>query len=188
MFWKLHGWMDNVWEKYRLAKGLKRSDQKYIDDMLAQCREMDIEEEICRTGDKPVDTSGPLPVESGFFHEKVRPIFESATNKCSGCHSASGPEAAMSLGGHISSKDIVAGLVNKQALDGGQYKRIVPGQPEQSWLYLKITGATSGCTPTADGQCLGGPMPPSADGMTSVSADDAAILRQWIMDGAKGPE
>ncbi len=122
MFWKLHGWMDNVWEKYRAAKGLKRTDQKYVDDMLAPCHEMDIEAEICRTGAKPVDMTTPLPVESGFFHEKVRAIFEAAANKCSGCHSAAGPEAGMSLGGHISSKDIVAGLVNQQAVGGGQFK------------------------------------------------------------------
>jgi hypothetical protein len=187
MFWKLHGWMDDVWEKYRLAKGLQRSDPKYVADMLAQCREMDIEEEICRTGAKPVDTSAPLPVESGFFHEKVRPIFESAANKCSGCHSASGPEAAMSLGGHISSKDIVANLVDEQAVDGGQFKRVVPGKPDQSWLYLKLTAMTNGCTPTAEGQCVGGPMPPSSDGMASVSAEDLAVIRQWITDGAVGP-
>jgi len=187
MFWKLHGWMDNVWEKYRLAKGIQRTDPKYVADMLAQCREMDIEEEICRTGAKPVDTTTPLPVESGFFHEKVRPIFESATNQCSGCHSASGPEAAMSLGGHISSKDIVAHLVNKQAVDGGQFMRIVPGHPEQSWLYLKLTAATDACTPSGEGQCVGGPMPPSADGKATVSETDLAVIRQWITDGAQGP-
>ncbi len=156
--------------------------------MLAQCREMDIEQEICRTGSKPVDESTPLPVESGFFHEKVRPIFENPANKCSGCHSASGPEAAMSLGGHISSRDIVANLVNKQAVDGGQYKRIVPGQPDQSWLYLKITGATSSCTPSSTGLCVTGVMPPASDGTLTVSAEDAAIVRQWIMDGAQGPQ
>jgi len=188
MFWKLHGWMDNVWEKYRTAKGLKRTDPKYVADMLASCHEMDIEAEICRTGAKPVDMTTPLPVESGFFHEKVRPILEAAANKCSGCHSAAGPEAGMSLGGHISSKDIVAGLVNEPSIGGGQFKRIVPGQPDQSWLYLKITAATSACKATSSSQCFTGPMPPSADGMTTVSAADAAIIKQWIMDGAKGPE
>lgn len=187
MFWKLHGWMDNVWEKYRLAKGLKRTDQKYIEDLQAQCREMDVEAEICRTGLKPPDPTVPLPVESGFFHEKVRPIFESATNKCSGCHTQAGPEAGLSLGGHISSKDIVAGLVNEPAFGGGQYKRVVPGKPEESWLYLKITAMASSCTPTSTAQCFTGPMPPSADGQATVSAADAAVVRQWILDGAKGP-
>jgi hypothetical protein len=188
MFWKLHGWMDNVWERYRVAKGLKRTDPKYIDDMRAQCREMDIEAEFCRTGVKPGQMSDPLPVESGFFHEKVRPIFESAANKCGGCHSAAGPEAGMSLGGQISSKDIVANLVNQQAIGGGQFKRVVPGQPDQSWLYLKLTAMTSSCTATSAGQCFPGPMPPSADGKATVSADDVAIVRQWIMDGAQGPK
>ena len=187
MFWKLHGWMDNVWEKYRTAKGLKRTDPKYVDDMLKQCHEMDIEAEICRTGAKPVDTNTPLPVEAGFFHEKVRPIFEAAANKCSGCHSADGPEAGMSLGGHISSKNIVAGLVNQQAVGGGQFKRVVPGQPEQSWLYLKIAAMTTSCKATSVSQCFVGPMPPSADGQTTVSAADADIVKQWIADGAKGP-
>jgi hypothetical protein len=188
MFWKLHGWMDNVWEKYRVAKGLKRTDPKYVDDMRAQCREMDIEAEFCRTGIKPGQMTEPLPVESGFFHEKVRPIFEAAANKCSGCHSAAGPEAGLSLGGQISSKDIVAALVNQQAIGGGQFKRVVPGKPEQSWLYLKITAMTSSCSATSAGQCFPGPMPPSADGKTTVSADDVAIVRQWIMDGAPGPK
>jgi hypothetical protein len=188
MFWKLHGWMDNVWERYRVAKGLKRTDPKYLDDMLAQCREMDIEAEICRTGAKPVDATEPLPVESGFFHEKVRPIFESAANKCAGCHSAAGPEAGMSLGGHVSSKDIVANLVNQQAVDGGQYLRVVPGKPDESWLYLKITANTESCTPSREGLCITGPMPPSADGRATVSAADAAIVRQWIADGAHGPQ
>lgn len=187
MFWKLHGWMDDVWEKYRVAKGLKRTDQKYVDDMLAQCREMDIEAEICRTGQRPAEPTTELPVESGFFHEKVRPIFESAANQCAGCHSASGPEAGMSLGGHISSKDIVAGLVNQQAVDGGQFRRVVPGKPEESWLYLKITANTASCTPTADGLCITGPMPPSADGKATMSSADAEVIRQWIADGAPGP-
>jgi len=188
LFWKLHGWMDDVWEKYRTAKGLKRTDPKYVSDMRAQCREMDILAEICKTGRQPVEQSPPLPVEAGFFHEKVRPIFDSAANKCSGCHSAAGPEATLALGGHISSKDIVFGLVDRASIGGGQFKRVVPGQPDQSWLYLKMTAATRSCTKTDESQCFPGPMPPSADGLATVSAADAAIVRQWIADGAKGPE
>jgi len=188
MFWKLHGWMDTVWEKYRVAKGQKRTDAKYVADMQAQCHEMDIEADIAGRAAKPTTPTGPLPVESGFFHEKVRPIFESTANKCAGCHAETGPEALMSLGGHISSKDIVAGLVNKPAIGGGQYKRVDPGKPDQSWLYLKIVAMTNSCTPTSEGQCFTGPMPPSADGKTTVTAADAAIVRQWILDGAPGPQ
>jgi hypothetical protein len=187
MFWKLHGWIDNVWEKYRVAKGLKQTDAKYKADMLAQCREMDTEISIVQSNLKPTDVPPPLPKESGFFHEMVRPILESQTNKCDGCHDASGAETGLILGGNISSADIVAGLVNQQAIDGGQYKLVVPGDPDHSWLYLKITGNTGACTPTAQGQCITGPMPPDAMGALTVSASDAAIVRQWISDGAAGP-
>ncbi len=41
MFWKLHGWIDNVWEKYRVAKGMSPTDQKLKDAVAAQCYEMD---------------------------------------------------------------------------------------------------------------------------------------------------
>ena len=190
MFWKLHGWIDNVWEKYRVAKGQSQSDQKYKDDMLAQCREMDMEETIVANhmGTNPPDpTQTPLPQESGFFHTMVRPILESATAKCSGCHSETGPEAGMSLGGHISSADVVKALVNVQARGGGQYVRIKPNDPANSWLYLKITGQTSTCTPTSTGQCSLGVMPPDASNNLAVTSDQADIIKQWIMMGAPAP-
>ncbi len=187
MFWKLNGWIDKVCEKYRVTKGLKPTDQKYKDDLAASCREMDTEEAIIRDKLKPMDVPDPSPVESGFFHEKVRPILESVTNKCSGCHSENGPEAGMTLGGTISSKKIVAGLVDVMARGGGQFARIKPGKPQESWLYLKITGATSTCMATSTGSCSPGVMPPDASGNLTVSAADAAVIKQWIMDGAPAP-
>jgi hypothetical protein len=148
---------------------------------------MDAESAIIKDKLMPGQVPDPLPVESGFFHEKVRPIFESTANMCTGCHSETGPEATMSLGGQISSKKIVEGLVNKPAYGGGQYMRIKPGKPDESWLYLKITGKTSTCMPSSTGVCSPGVMPPDGSGMTTVTAADAAVIRQWITDGAAGP-
>ncbi|WP_438020381.1 hypothetical protein WMF18_15470 [Sorangium sp. So ce315] len=191
MFWKLHGWIDNVWEKYRLAKGLKPDDQKLKDDLVAQCREMDTEIRIIKENlnpDEVVNPNEPLPVESGFFHERVRPIFESNTNLCSGCHAETGANARLTLGGHVSSKRIVEGLVNKASIGGGQFKLVVPGDPDRSWLYLKAAGLAeaAGCMQTATAQCIPGVMPPSTTGPT-VSPQQLQILRQWIQDGAAGP-
>ncbi len=187
MFWKLHGWIDNVWEKYRVAKGLKQTDQKYKDDLAAQCHEMDTEISIVQNNLKPAQVPQPLPAETGFFHTKVRPILESATNKCSGCHDVAGPEVGLALGGDISSADIIKGLVNVPSVDGGQYMRVVPGHPEQSWLYLKIIGSTSTCAASSTAQCLTGPMPPDEMGKTTVSLDEVKTIAQWITDGALGP-
>ena len=165
MFYKIHGWIDQVWAKNRKAKGLSDDDPKFKADLDAQCREIDAEEQISLQELDPSmvrDPNAPLPVESGFFHEQVRPIFESATNKCSGCHAETGPSGAMTLGGHISSKDIVAGLVGVQALDGGQYQLVVPGDPDHSWLYLKPSGLapSAGCMETSTGTCITAVMPP----------------------------
>ncbi|RYZ06048.1 MAG: hypothetical protein EOO73_18015 [Myxococcales bacterium] len=191
MFWKLHGWIDNVWEKYRVAKGLKPDDEQLKKDLVAQCQEMHTEIAIIQQDLDPeevVDPNEPLPVESGFFHEQVRPLFESQKNLCSGCHAETGANAKLRLGGHVSSKDIVAGLVNQPSRDGGQFQLVVPGEPDQSWLYLKAAGKaeTAGCQPSSSAQCIPGVMPPSMAGPT-LSAEELATLRQWIADGAAGP-
>jgi hypothetical protein len=182
MFWKLHGWIDHIWERYRTAKGLSDDEPKLQAALLDQCREM---HQLGRVIDPSLvqDNTGPLPVEHGFFHETVRPALEKT---CAGCHSESSPEARMSLGGHISSADVVKGLVNVQTFDGGQFLRVVPGHPEQSWVYLKAAGMAG------DAGCMGSTcntqsMPPGATADKRLSATDLANLAQWITDGAPLP-
>jgi hypothetical protein len=192
MFWKLHGWIDNVWERYRRAKGLLPTDQKLQDDLTAHCREMDTEIQIIKKNLKPGELpppGQPTVKETGFFHEQVRPIFESTTNLCSGCHAETGANAMLTLGGNVSSKQIVDGLVNRPSRDGGQFKLVAPGDPDHSWLYLKASGkaADSGCVPSNTAQCITGVMPPSASAVPTVSASQLQILRQWILEGAKPP-
>lgn len=190
MFWKLHGWIDKVWEKYRVAKGLSPTDQKLKDAVAAQCYEMDAIAQVINPDLKP-DPVDPLPEESGVFHTTVRPILESAVHKCSGCHAApsTGPQAGLSLGGDISSTDIVAGLVDKASRGGGQFKLVVPGNPDQSWLYLKVAGtaANAGCRPSGGATCNTGVMPQAADGRPTVTSTELAALRKWIQDGAPAP-
>jgi hypothetical protein len=193
MFWKLHGWIDNVWERYRLAKGLLPTDPKLQADLSAQCREMDAEIEIIRATKKPgttAPTENVMPSESGVFHERVRPIFANQTNLCSGCHAETGANAMLTLGGNVSSAKIVQGLVNQPSRDGGQYKLVVPGDPEHSWLYLKASGksAAVNCTPSSTAQCISGTMPPSASNQPTLTAAELDSLRQWILDGAPGPK
>jgi hypothetical protein len=193
MFWKLHGWIDNVWEKYRRAKGMQATDAKLQEDLVAQCREMDTEIQIIKNTMKPgmPTTPGePLPVESGFFHQQVRPILESSKILCSGCHAEAGANAMLSLGGNISSKKIVAGLVNQPSRDGGQFKLVVPGDPDHSWLYLKASGKAmdAGCVASSTAQCISATMPPSSTGLPAMSAAELNTLRQWIQDGAQAPQ
>jgi hypothetical protein len=182
MFWKLHGWIDGIWERYRAAKGLTDDDSTLKSALVDQCREMHMLGSVINP-DLVDDDTDPLPVEHGYFHENVRPALERV---CSGCHSESSPEANMSLGGHISSADVVKNLVNVKTFDGGQFYRVVPGQPDQSWVYLKAAALA------ADAGCIGStcntqPMPPGATADERLTSTELAALRQWILDGAAAP-
>lgn len=180
MFWKLHGWIDQIWERYRVAKGLAPTEPKLVQALVDQCREMHALG-VAIDPTQADDPNTPLPVEHGVFHEMVRPILE---KNCSSCHSESSPEAGMSLGGHISSADIVKGLVNVQTMHGGQFKRIVPKNADQSWLFLKASGmaAAAGCS---GAMCNAQVMPPT--GQVTLTQAELGTIRQWIVDGAAAP-
>lgn len=192
MFWKLHGWIDNVWEKYRIAKGITKDAaamQKYTQDLKQSCNEMDIAENILKnnTG-TAMDDCPPNVNETGDFHTKVRPLFESASNHCASCHgpSQTSPYANLTLGGAVSSKCIV-GRLKRASLDGGQIQLLVPGDPEHSFLYLKAAGLAdaAGCVSSdPDRPCNTAAMPPSGKTFTEA---ELKILYDWIKAGAAGP-
>jgi len=188
MFWKMHGWIDKVWDRYRAAKNKKPTDQDIKDAVLAQCRQMD-QLAIIVKPDLGSTTCTPAAAQKGVFVDTIRPIFESNTNKCTGCHGRSGAEASLTLGGSdcVKSSDIVAALVNKPSIGGGQFKLIEPGNADKSWLYLKVTGkaATAGCTATT-GVCSTETMP-RGGGVTLTQAEQDA-LKKWINDGAVAPQ
>ena len=193
MFWKLHGWIDNVWERYRVAKGITTDAtlmQKYKQDIKQSCNEMDIEVSILKAnpGSGPKLDCPPDVDETGDFHTKVRPLFESAKNHCASCHgpSQSSPYANLSLGGQVSSKCIVQRLKGG-SLDGGNFPLVVAGDPDKSFLYLKASGKAdaAGCvSANPDRPCNTATMPPSGKTMTD---DELKIIYDWIKAGAAGP-
>lgn len=180
VFWKLHGWIDQIWERYRHAKGLSESDPDYQSLAFEQCMEMFLLEPRNRnmpaaspsTGSSSADPT----TETGEFATMVRPFLDST---CGGCHSAMGPSAGLTLGGAgVSSAEIIAGIVSQKA-SNAEYALVEPGAPEKSWVYLKASGdvASATCTRTCNRQT----MPPSG---TRLSAEQLAALRHWIMGGA----
>jgi hypothetical protein len=181
IFWLLHGWIDNVWERYRVAKGLDPDEPALRDALIAQCREMDTLAAIINP-ELEVPDDEPVGEESGLFHETVRPILEGEVGRCSGCHGNSG-EAGLTLGGDSSSAEIVAGLVNQPSRYAVGYQLVVPGDPESSWLYLKASGLTDGVQCQGTGSCAQR-MPPSSSGTTTLGETELAAIRNWIEQGA----
>ena len=180
-FWKLHGWIDTVWERYRKAKGLTEDEPAYQKLLMEQCMEMYMLQPRNRSGMQPGGAtgsggSGAMEPETGVFAETVRPFLDST---CAGCHSGLAPSAGMTLGGQgVSSAEIIDGLVGVKATNG-EYNLIEPGNPDRSWVYLKASGQVA--TVTCSSACDRESMPPSGNGLTSAQL---GTLRQWIQDGA----
>jgi len=86
--------------------------------------------------------------------------------ECTGCHSAGDAPAG---GGLDLETDFIAATVNVT----GAYdlELIVPGEPENSLLYQMTTGV----------QPVSGAMPFGTGGLT---AEQNAVIEQWILDGA----
>jgi len=114
-------------------------------------------------GDDPGDGGGPMnpPPETVNFVEDVQPIFDA---NCVGCH-GDGGNAGLDLRSGLSYTNLVGITATESSLS-----RVEPGEPMNSWLYLKLTGQ----------QDVGTVMPPSG----SLDADLTDLVRTWIEEGA----
>lgn len=186
LFWKLHGWIDKVWEEYRTAKGKTRADEDYKAEMLEQCREMERWREISveargeagHPNREPDETGPGGGVERGVFAEVIQPALEEA--RCTTCHGA-GEQANLRLGYQVTSREVVEGLVNRPSWNAAGYSLVVPGDPDRSWLYLKASGLSTSADVTcqATGACT--------QAMNGLTDQQIEVLRQWILDGAPAP-
>ncbi len=100
----------------------------------------------------------------------VQPIL---TSLCavSGCHAASAPPEGLLL----TAGQAYAATVNVVSMENAPMKLVAPGDAENSYLYLKITGR-----PVAGTQI----QPPPVTG-TVLSTDQKNTIRDWIDAGAK---
>ncbi|MDX2010160.1 MAG: hypothetical protein SFW67_08225 [Myxococcaceae bacterium] len=173
-FWRLHGWLDDVWERYRRARGLT-ADADYRAALEAQCREMvDLDERRLTPAAGSPDAGAPG--ETGVFALQVRPALERA---CGTCHGTTAPTLGLTLGGATTSRDIVAGLVNVRSSQV-ELPLVAPGSPERSWLYLKAAGTFDGVVCDSCKTV----MPPAGE---RLSATELERLRSWIAAGASAP-
>lgn len=101
---------------------------------------------------------------------QVESVFQS--NGCQGCHP--GVNSSLDLQDGKAYDD----LVGIRALEDPDLYRVVAGDPENSFLYLKVGGAPV----IADIPAVGSRMPPGAPPM---AAEDIEIIRDWIAQGAK---
>jgi hypothetical protein len=109
------------------------------------------------------------PVEYG----QVQAVF--AKYGCTGCHP--GVNSSLDLREERSYEE----LVGIRALEDPTLVRVVAGDPERSFLYLKLGGAP----PVGDIPAIGTRMPPRA---APIDESDLELVRNWILQGAKNAE
>lgn len=102
------------------------------------------------------------------FANQIQPIF---TASCIDCHAGSGPPFSgitLSLEAGVS----YAEIVNQPSEQDASWTLVVPGDPDNSLLYLKVS---------SDTPPVGSTMPLFG---ARLSANELALLRDWIEQGA----
>lgn len=115
--------------------------------------------------------------DNEFFRDNIRPIFGSENSpgeyyggKCIYCHYSGSPNPL-----DLSEPFGPDGLVNIDATYRGDMVRVLPGDPDNSLLILKVRAQR----PDSD---IGAQMPYSYNPLTDSQVD---LVRQWIVEGAK---
>jgi Carboxypeptidase regulatory-like domain len=118
-------------------------------------------------GDDGDETGTPVS------YEQVQGVFDKYG--CASCHPGVNPSLDLT---EANSYDELVGV---QALEDPTLYRVVAGDPERSFLYLKLGGDP----PVADIPAIGTRMPPRAP---PIDPEDLDLVRRWILQGAKGTD
>lgn len=103
------------------------------------------------------------------FSGKIKPMLQA---NCGGCHGGQNPQGQLDL-----LSDGLFDRLFKASRQQVARKLIAPGQPEQSYLWLKLSG---------DGSITGMRMPidPLGGGVRPLSPEDLTAMETWITAGA----
>ena len=115
--------------------------------------------------------------DSGTNPDGIQPTYSDISTqifdkRCS-CH-LSTPNSTPVV---LASDQAYANIVSQPSTQKPQLLRINPGNPDLSYLYLKITKSTG------DPDISGNRMP--RNGPPYLSDEEIDVIRQWIADGAK---
>ena len=103
------------------------------------------------------------------FQARIVPLL---AERCAVCH-LTGTEAGNMA---LVPKKAHAALVGAKAMEAPALLRVKPGDPDQSYLVMKLEGSH------LDHGGSGAQMP---FGASPLSKEEIALIRQWIRDGAK---
>lgn len=146
----------------------------------------------CSSVDGCYDYCSFTPTGNISFADDVMPIFEASCNSTN-CHgSPSTPDADLYLGSASGNDEdtileVYGELVNVDGFNALGMFRVKPGDPENSWLMVKLDGDMS--CPRAAPFCAGscGQRMPRGAGAMPLPDSELNIIRSWIANGAPSP-
>lgn len=106
------------------------------------------------------------PVNLSLMPVNIQNIF---TNSCTGCHEGSSAPEGLDL----SENHAYDAIVNVNSSEQPGFKRVEPGQPDNSYIIRKIQG-----TAGIDGDRM------PADGPPYLTSAQTDTIRLWITNGA----
>ena len=100
---------------------------------------------------------------------RIQPLLQA---NCGGCHGGATPQAGLDLNSDAAYERLSGASAQKPEL-----KLVQPGQPDKSYLWLKLAG---------DGSVVGSRMPidPLGGGVRPLSDDELDDIQTWIIAGA----
>ena len=121
-------------------------------------------------GDFVVQFSITTPVMIGPTLDQIQAVVFSP--RCASCHSGAGSTSGIPDMDLRNADAAFNTLVNVTSFQDGNFVRVVPGQPDDSYLVHKVEGNAT----------VGGRMPPLP--AAALDAAEISAIRQWITDGA----
>lgn len=120
-----------------------------------------------RSPTEPID-GGPPPVDPSATFTRVQNEIFATSCAFAGCHGAAGTQAGLNLTPGVA----YGNLVDVASTQIPQIARVDPRNPDQSYLFMKVTGA---------GGIVGSRMPLGQPELSEAQKD---LIRNWILRGA----
>jgi hypothetical protein len=117
----------------------------------------------------------PPAQPSVSFAGNIQPIFDRSC-ALGGCHSGPAPTGGQDLTAGHSYKQ----SVNVRSTQQPKLKRVLPGNPDDSYMVRKIRGGPNISGVMMPQGCPGAPL----NGAQCLSADDIAAIVQWVTECA----
>jgi hypothetical protein len=119
----------------------------------------------------PLGQPPPECTEAVCFERDIQPIF-TANCALSGCHAGTLPQQGQNLSEGVAYQNIV----NVASSERPGMKRVLPFQPDSSYLVHKIQGTQLSVGGSGERMPLGG---------AALTQSQIDIIRAWILAGAK---